>query len=404
MTDTARGLTSQALDVALALSITALATWLTLGFVGDGAVSGTPGVALGLVCVGLTLPLLWRRSRPTWCAAVIYATALIHVACGYPLLLPADLLVAVATYHAVAYGSRLTGRLAMVGAGFGTLAVGAGLTRTLDLGLGQALLVMTLIVLTFTVASVSGLLRRARLTRLTDLAERARRLESERDEQVHIATLAERTRIAREMHDIIAHSLSVLIAQADGGRYAARTDPEAAPRALETISEVGRASLADMRQLLGVLRDEALPHGTAETAPPPGVEALPELIAQVRAAGVDVAYIVMGTPRLLPPGTGLVVHRVAQEALTNVLKHAGPNPHTSVMVTWRPDRLTLEVSDDGRGASTASNTTGHGIIGMRERAAVVSGSLNVGPRPGGGHLVQLSVPLPPPSATTGESP
>jgi len=244
------------------------------------------------------------------------------------------------------------------------------------------------------------------------LVDRARRLETERDQQAQIATAAERTRIAREMHDIVAHSLSVIIAQADGGRYAAEAAPEAAVRSLTTIGETGRAALADMRRLLGVLRPPGPPTTThphpspavvvAATGPPPPGDLVPQpavadlerLVDQVRASGCRISLVRLGTPRTLPPGTGLTLFRICQESLTNVLKHAGPAATATVLLQWAPDAVVLEVADDGRGAAAPSDGGGQGLVGMRERAVMLGGTIAVGPRPGGGYRVRVQIPVP----------
>ena len=260
-----------------------------------------------------------------------------------------------------------------------------------------------------------GLVRRARREAIDALRDKTRRLEIERDQEAQIATAAERARIAREMHDIVAHSLSVIIAQADGGRYAAEQDATAAERSLTTIAETGRAALADMRRLLGVLRPpepgsgERSPRttrppatgdpGIADLTPQPQVDDVADLVAHVRASGVRASLVRMGMPRPLPPGTGLTVYRICQESLTNVLKHAGPEPTATVLLQWMPASLVLEVTDDGRGAAAEADGAGQGVLGMRERAAMLGGTLTVGPRPGGGYRVRAEIPIPTPEAT-----
>jgi signal transduction histidine kinase len=195
------------------------------------------------------------------------------------------------------------------------------------------------------------------------------------------------------MHDIVAHSLSVIIAQADGGRYASRADPEAAARALATISETGRAALSDMRRILGVLRHPGEDHGLA---PVPDEQDLGQLVAQMRQTGLDVSMVRVGTRRTLPPGSGLALYRIAQEALTNVLKHAGPGVRVTVLEQWNPESVTVEVADDGRGAAAekAPGGPGHGLVGMRERAEMFGGHLAAGPGPAGGFRVRAALPLP----------
>jgi signal transduction histidine kinase len=235
-----------------------------------------------------------------------------------------------------------------------------------------------------------GLVKRGRLQREAAMLERAQLLELERDQEVRLAASTERARIAREMHDVVAHSLSVVIAQADGGRYAGRTDPEAAVGALEQISATGRQALADMRSLLGVLRE-----GDAqEFAPQPDVAAIPALVEDVRRSGLDVDLLTEGQPVEMAGGTQLAAYRIVQESLTNVLKHAGPASRAWVRLQWRTDALEVSVLDDGRGAAAmlAPDGNGQGVIGMRERAVLHGGRLETGPRHGGGFGVHAVLP------------
>ncbi|MFC0715361.1 sensor histidine kinase [Cellulomonas biazotea] len=378
----------------------------------------------------LIAPLAWRRVRPTASAVVVYSVALVQMFLVTPLLVPADLAVLVALYSVTVHGPRWAHRVAILGALLGGLLLPAVLG-----GLWDPLSAIATVFFIWAVALAVwsfGLVRRSRRETLEALVDRAERLERERDQQAQIATAAERARIAREMHDIVAHSLTVMIAQADGGRYAADADPAAATRALGTIGETGRAALTDMRRLLGVLRagppatggvpvvaDPAAP-GQAGRAPgtgsppvpalaaaepvftpQPAVEDVPGLVDQVRASGVRVSLVRMGTARHLPPGVGLTAYRIAQEALTNVLKHAGPDPRVTVVLSWRPDDLMLEISDDGRGAAADSDGLGHGLLGMRERAAMFGGTVSTGPRPGGGYRVRAVLPTGPASPGSG---
>ena len=230
----------------------------------------------------------------------------------------------------------------------------------------------------------------ARRDRRRLAAHRKSALESA-DAERALAAAGERARIAREMHDVVAHTLSVVVAQSDGGRFAAGKDPEAAARALETIGDVSRAALADMRGLLGVLREA---DASAAMGPQPTLADIPTLIASVRDGGLDVSHVTTGTPRPLPIGAGLAVYRIVQEALTNVLKHAGPKATAYVHLEWQSAAITVKVSDDGRGAAAARDGAGTGVEGMRERVMIFGGTLTAGPQAGGGYLVQASIPLP----------
>ena len=369
--------------------------------------------------VTIPLALAWRRTRPTASAIAVYGLCLLHLALGQYLVLPTDLVVLVALYSVTVHGPRWAYRTALVGALAGALLL--GLVLALDPWVGSVeggLIVSVVVGLLALVVFASALVRRARREAIGALRDRASRLEVERDQLARLATAAERARIAREMHDIVAHSLSVVIAQADGGRYAARHDPAAAERSLTTIAETGRAALADMRRLLGVLRpgdgggdsgDTAAP-GTAPASPAPVADLTPQpavgdverLVAQVRASGLRASLVHMGTPRPLPPGTGLTVFRICQESLTNVLKHAGPSPTVTVLLQWTATSLVAEITDDGRGAAAESDRdgAGQGVLGMRERAAMLGGSLTIGPRPGGGYRVRAEIPIPPDTASS----
>lgn len=360
-------------------------------------------VATGLLWSSLLwLPLGWRRRNPVASVVLVYAAGLAHVVAGAATFLPTDLAVLVALYSVTLHGPRWAHRTAIASALVGSLLLASVMVMQVFGVTGAADAAASLVAI-WAFCSVCalatwafGLMRRARRETIGALRDRAERLEVERDQQTRIATAAERTRIAREMHDIVAHSLSVIIAQADGGRYAAAADPDAATRALSTVSETGRAALADMRRLLGVLREPDGSPGDAAApfTPQPAAEDLETLVEQVRASGVRASLVRMGTPRPLPPGVGLAVYRICQEALTNVLKHAGPDPTVTVLVQWQPAGLALEVTDDGRGAAADSDGAGHGLVGMRERVAMIGGRFTAGPRPGGGFRVRAEVPLP----------
>jgi len=398
-------------DVTIAVLLGLVLVPASIAVLGTGTQDVVTAVLVTLCVLGVVVPLAWRRTRPAVSVALVYTSALLHVVAGFPLL-PVDVVVPFALYSVALHGPRWAHRTGIVGALVGSLVVGAGLALPYD-RLAAAMLTL-LSASIFLVAWAFGLVRRSRREHLEALVDRAHRLEVERDQQAIIATAAERSRIAREMHDIVAHSLSVIIAQADGGRYAAVHDPDAASRSLGTIAETGRAALTDMRRLLGVLREAPgagapgdaapgvlrtapVPHTgpvTATTAPQPAVEDVEQLVAQMRASGMRVSYVRIGTPRHLPPGAGLTVYRIAQESLTNVLKHAGPDPGVTVMLQWRPAAVTLEVSDDGRGAAADSDGQGQGLLGMRERTTMFGGTVTAGPRPGGGFRVRVTLPTP----------
>jgi signal transduction histidine kinase len=245
------------------------------------------------------------------------------------------------------------------------------------------------------VAWLTGDSVRNRRARWAAMEERARRLEHDREEQARQAVAAERLRIARELHDVVAHSMSVIAVQAGVGHHVIDTDPVEAGRALATIETTSRAALTEMRRLLGVLR----PDGdlAASLSPAPGLADVPDLVGQVAEAGVRVDVSVEGDPRPLPPGVDLSAYRIVQEALTNVIKHGGPQ--AAVTVRYDAECVAVEVVDlgrpDGTGPAAVPAGTGHGIIGMRERVAVFGGELTAARRPGGGFRVAARLPSTP---------
>ena len=392
--------------------------------------------------LALIAPLAWRRVQPVYSTAVVAAIAVSQLLLGgIALILPAGLAILISLWSVTVYGPKWAHRSALGVAFVGAILYGGSVAsshwRRLELA---EVAVITLLAGTMALAVWAiALLRRTNVAMVAALRDRADRLEIERDQQAAIATAAERTRIAREMHDIVAHSLSVVVAQADGGRYAAAADPAAAERALTFISETGRAALADMRRLLGVLRADsdaqprspqpgmspgtpqvtavtadgdvtvpvmagALSRGDAADPEPRALAAevddaeLGTLVDQSRTAGMNVSLVRVGEPRRLPPGAGLTMHRIAQESLTNVRKHGGPGCQVTVVVRWGAGAVELEVADDGRGAAAtgvdAVAPSGYGLTGMRERAALFGGTLTAGPKPGGGWRVRFTMPLP----------
>jgi signal transduction histidine kinase len=222
------------------------------------------------------------------------------------------------------------------------------------------------------------------------LEDRAARLEAERHAQAKVAAAAERARIARELHDVVAHHVSVMVVQADGAGYALRTDPDRAAAALQAIAGTGRQALTEMRRLLGVLRTA---DDQAALAPVPGLGELRELLEQARAAGLEVAYTLSGVPRDLSEGAELAAYRVVQESLTNTRKHAGLAATAAVTLRYEPDGLVVEVTDDGLGGGIAESG-GLGLAGMRERIAMYGGTVTAGPLPGGGFGVTARLPCP----------
>ena len=204
--------------------------------------------------------------------------------------------------------------------------------------------------------------------------------------------IEERTRIARELHDVIAHNVSVMVVQASAGEELFDRDPERARESLSSVASTGRAALAELRRLVGVIRAEEDKAPVAYT-PQPGIEYLGELVRQVRETGLAVELSVLGEPRELPEGVGLCAYRIVQEALTNTLKHADAS-HAAVRVRYVADALELQVLDDGRGAPASNGEGGgHGLIGMRERVALFGGELSARSPHGRGYEVRARIPF-----------
>jgi signal transduction histidine kinase len=324
--------------------------------------------------LALVAPLVWRRSAPLPVFLIVAAVASAQWLAG--LSLTADIALLVAVYTVAAHESRRAIALAAV-----ILEAGIVLA-TLRWVNGPNLLVFVFLTGMGTAAVVLGVNVQTRRAYLASVEDRAAQLERERDQQGRLAAAAERARIAREMHDIVAHNLSVMIALADGAGFMAESDPPRSAGAMEQVSKTGRHALGEMRRLLGVLRDD----GEAALAPQPGLADLDGLLEQVRAAGLHVTLETSGSPIALGSGAELTVYRLVQEALTNTLKHAGPDARANVRLRYEPDGIDVEVTDDGRGLARVS-AGGQGLSGMRERAAVYGGSIEAGPAAGGGWRV-----------------
>jgi signal transduction histidine kinase len=356
--------------------------WLT------GTYDGPRGLTAAMA-VGRAVPLLWRRGHPV-------AVLAVEIAAMAPVLLydPAPvrqdsvsevLPGLVALYSAGAYA---TGRALVAG---GLLALAAALLRSYeDAGADVLQALVSLLFFggiyggTWAAGVVVG--RHRRRTRHAEA--RAGRAEADREQRAREAVADERTRIARELHDVVAHAISVIVLQAKGGRRMLAIEPDQTRQALDTIVDSGEQALTEMRRLLGMLRrsDDEL-----AMAPLPSLRQLDLLAEQVSSAGLPVELLVEGEPVALAPAVDLSAYRIVQEALTNALKHAGP-ARARVVVRYGARELELEISDDGRGTATA-NGGGHGLAGMRERAGLFGGQLEGVDRPEGGFVVRARLPL-----------
>jgi signal transduction histidine kinase len=370
-----------------------LDVWRPFGDNGPTHALAGPRPAEAVLMLIATSALLWRRRWPLAVLAVMAAVDLVQIlvlsptAEFYAGLLPA----LVAVYSAGAHEDRWQRDGGLL-TGIVVYAVIVALIPTLH-NVGGPVFGIAAILVAWTVGRIVGT-RGRRAGRLSVLA---RRLHAEQAEEARRATASERARIARELHDVIAHNVSVIVVQAVAALGAAEDShsPQHGPdgdvvSALNSIERSAREALAEMRRLVGILHDD---EGLA-LAPPPGLSSLGTLIENLRAAGLAVEFATEGTPRELAAGVDLSAYRIVQEALTNVVKHAGPAT-ASVRVKYQAHQLELLVEDDGGGPMPAPATGGHGLIGMRERAAIYGGTLQASARPGSGFTVRARFPLEP---------
>ena len=365
------------LDAALAgaLAILALAEILT------GQVSGPRAAAVPLALL-LTLPLAVRRRYPLPVTAVVSASFLLNWAVGVDMYSYwASIVVALVTAYTAA--AHLRPRPAAV-----TLACLYAVIVVSALGFSGLLWGGILV----GGAALAGFALRDRRRHISQLAELAGQLELARDENARAAVAGERARIARELHDVVAHSVSVMVVQAGAAEEVLGADPGKAREPLRSVQDTGRQALVELRRLLGVLRTD---NSEAALAPQPGLDQVDALAAHVREAGLAVELCVHGDRDGIPAGVDLAAYRIVQEALTNVLKHATAS-HAVVRVGYRPDAIEVEVLDDGHGPLGAGHDgtgTGQGLIGMRERASLYGGVVEARPRAEGGFAVRARLPV-----------
>jgi signal transduction histidine kinase len=343
--------------------------------------TGEDPTALGMAIMAAGYStLLWRRTRPVLAGAAMFALWITFNVAGDDVESIQGPFFAglVMGYAMGAYSERREALLAP----FVILAGVLGIVATWEVQVFTDYLFPTAFVLIAWLAG-RGVRTRTRLTE--ELHEAAVQAQEAHEQEIARAAADERRRIAREMHDVVAHSVSVMVVQAGGARRILDRDPARAVEAAAHIEEVGRAALTEMRRLLGVLH-----HGD-ERAPQPTLRELDALVARTRAAGLPVSLTVEGEPRSLPAGMDLAAYRVVQEALTNAIKHAGAAP-TEVTVRWEPSHLELQIVDTG-GRAANGNGGGHGLVGMEERVRLYDGELRAGRRAGGGFEVVARLPL-----------
>ena len=374
-----RGRRSLAFDLALAL----VATTAELGQV-IGA-SGSPTGAAMVLAVVAGGALVLRRTSPLAVLATTLAASGAIVALDHD---PSGVSVGIALYTTAALCERRVSLAALVA----TTAIAAtGSAITADTPGRETSATFGAIIAAMLSVGIWGLGAYAQTQRRyrRELEERAASAEREREQLARIAVHEERASIARELHDIVAHSVSVMLVGVRGARDVLRITPDAADDTLARVERSGEQSLAELRRILALLRE---PQQTAESHPQPSLAELDELVASYRTAGLPARLEVIGEPMPLPSGVELSIYRIVQEALTNALKHSDPT-NVTVTLAFRDSRLELEVVDDGTTATTDAATTGQGLIGMRERLALLGGELETGPREGGGFRVAARLPV-----------
>jgi signal transduction histidine kinase len=374
-----RGRRSFAFDLALALIAAAAELAQVIGATGSPA---APSLALAVVAGGA---LVLRRTAPVAVLATILAAGVVIVALGDD---PSGVSVLIALYTTAAY-CRLRVSLAALVL---TAATAATLSAvTVDAPGRQTSATSGAIIAAGLAigAWALGAYTQTRRRYLRELQERAASAEREREQLARIAVHEERASIARELHDIVAHSVGVMLLGVRGARDVLRTAPDTADDTLARVERSGEQSLAELRRILELLRE---PEQTAESHPQPSLAELNDLVANYRAAGLPVRLEVIGEPIPLPGGVELSVYRIVQEALTNTVKHSEPT-RVAVTLAFRDSSLELEIVDDGTPTTGDAATTGQGIVGMRERVALLGGELETGHRDGGGFRVAAHLPV-----------
>ena len=333
-----------------------------------------------LTLLVITVPLAWRTRAPVAVVSIVTVSSALGYAFldgyGTPLLA-----ILVAVYS---LGAHAAGRARDIGVAVAVVAVGSTQIVAASRGDDPAFPgLWLLLALTF----VLGRLRRWQLLDSVRLRERAAQLEREREEKARLAVVEERARIARDLHDVVAHAVSLIVVQARAGRRTAGGEAGATRESLDAIEGTGRQALTEMRRLVGMLRtDEESP----VLAPQPGLGQLKALVAQVSEAGLPADLRIEGEPADVPPGIDISAYRIVQEALTNALKHAGPAT-ARVVIRYRPEALELEVGDTGAGRAEVGG--GHGLVGMRERVTLYGGEIEARSGDEGGFTVRARLPL-----------
>ncbi|MFI6317213.1 sensor histidine kinase [Nonomuraea sp. NPDC050556] len=366
------------LDGALAVAF-AVGTWLWVAIEG-GHATRSLDAAGALLILAVCLPLTFRRRYPCSVLVASCVAAIVFHQLGYHTgqnnIVPLVALYSVAAHRRFPL-ALVCWAVQAVEWSHATLLAAPGVA--LWVVLAQEAVVGSLVI------AFGATTRR--------LATLTARLRDDHEDLARLAVAQERARIARELHDIVAHHMSVISVQAGVARYVMGSDPATAQAALATISDVGAEALAEMRRLLSILRLDNDDRPVDDLHSAPGLRDLPALADRVRSAGVEVEVVVTGEPRPMPPGMDLSVYRILQECLTNILKHAGPTT-ARVSLTYAQATLVIQVTDDGKPRKAPKNSDGHGLLGLTERVKLYQGTISAGPRPMGGYEVVAVLPLP----------
>ena len=378
------------LDIIIAVAVGALTVIGLLTAEPEGSERSADALAVLLV-LGQTASFTYRRRAPLRSLVGVALFTVTFWVADYSTNF--DAFTVLAAYAATAHGgadrARVWRVVGAVVAGMTVVAVAGVVSPEEDLP-AAAVIGIAAIHLT---AAIAGEVVHGRRLRLVELEQRAARAEAERNLLAREAIRDERARIARDLHDVVAHGMSVMVVQAGAAERIVGVDPDGARKALGHIQHAGREALSEMRRMLDLLRDD---HPSAlDLAPQPTVNDLHDVVRQCTDSGIPTQLMILGEPTSRSVGQEMAAYRIAQEALTNVIKHAGLHAHAMVRVQYRPDDIRLEVTDDGVGASShdINAATGHGLVGMRERVELYGGDFRVGPRPGGGFRVAATIPF-----------
>lgn len=337
-----------------------------------------------------SISLFRRRQNPIAVLAIVTAAVVVFWLRGHGALL--SVLGLPPLFAVAAHAKRRRRAWLAIAASFAMLLVTAS-ASVLNRPEGFDVLLLLSMAAFLAGAVAAGVVVRNRAQVLVDAERRVEHAEADRIAAAERAGVEERRRIAREMHDVVAHTISVIAVQAAAGREIVHANPDKAEEIFARVESAGRESLTELRRMLGVLRDSP-DDVTASLSPQPGIDDIAAAVDESVGSGVATELTVHGPRRAVGPGVGLAAYRIVQEALTNVRRHAGPSAHASVRICFDTVSLAIEIVDDGTGPAASPSGGGHGVIGMRERVEIYGGTFMAGHHPGGGYLVRAVLPAP----------